>query len=314
MEVVFLGTGGAIPTANRMHPAILVMHQGLHILLDAGEGTQIQFDRARIGVNKRMLIFITHAHADHCLGLPGLLLRLSLLGRLAPLAIYGPKELVDFVRAGVATINLHTHFETTVYPILPGHEVTINDLVIRSFEVQHHGPALGYQIKHERPTGEFLPERAISLGVPRGPLWRELASGVSIRLDDGRVVTPAEVTASRPSPIKIVYSGDSRPCAGLREAARSADLFICESMFSSEHQKEAEERGHMTGVEAAQIASECGVKTLVLTHLSPRYDLVKGRPVLEEARAVFPNSMLARDLMRLRVDRNGVALLDGGIQ
>jgi ribonuclease Z len=185
----------------------------------------------------------------------------------------------------------------------------LNNLTARSFEVEHRGFALGYELTYQRQAGRFLPERAEEFGIPRGPLWRMLASGREVTLDDGRVIRPEDVTLQKPPATKVVYSGDTRPCETLMQAAKSADLFICEAMFSSEHQNLAEDRGHMTGVEAAKMAVSCGVKSLILTHLSPRYDMAEGISVLKEAQAVFPDTILARDLMRVRVDSTGAKVL-----
>lgn len=306
MNLVFLGTGGSIPTDARNHPSILVEHQGWQVMMDCGEATQIQLGRAGAGMNKRMAILITHLHADHVLGLPGILLRFSLLGRTRPLDIYGPPALLEFVKAGQATIHLGTTFESTVYAIEGGYTTKLGELEMRAFEVVHRGFALGYELTQQRPTGQFIPEKAENLGVQRGPLWKTLSSGIAVTLEDGRVIKPEDVTGPKPAPVKIVYSGDTRPCDMLRKAAASADLLICEAMYASEHKDLAEERGHMTGIEAAQIAVEAHAKCLVITHLSPRYDMHRGSPVLDEAQAVFPNTLLARDLMRLRVDSKGV--------
>ncbi|NWF95307.1 MAG: ribonuclease Z [Candidatus Thorarchaeota archaeon] len=301
MEVVFLGTGGAIPTEGRKHPAIVVAHQGWNFLLDCGEYAQMQLERAGIGFNKNMVVLVTHLHADHVLGLPGVLLRLSLLGRTRPLMVYGPPGLIEYVRVCQATINLGTRFESTVYGIGAGPVLDIEDVHIRSFEVDHRGYALGYSVTRRRSRGRFLPERATELGVPMGPLWRQLSLGETVTLDSGKTVRPEDVTLEAGLGTKIVYSGDTRPCDTLRDASRDADLLISEAMYTSEHEHLAHERGHMTAAQAASIAAEARVKCLVLTHFSPRYDSVQGAPILEEAREIFPNTLLAHDLMRIKV-------------
>jgi ribonuclease Z len=303
IEVVFLGTGGSMPTEGRNLPAIAIKYQGWVLLFDCGEDVQRQLERADIGLNKRMAIFITHMHADHILGLPGVLLRFSLLGRTRPLSIFGPPELIDYVRVNQATINLGTTFESTVYGIKPGLIFEESHLQVRAFEVDHRGYALGYEIIHQRPTGVFLPERAKELDIPKGSLWGALSRGELVTLEDGRVIRPEDVTGPCPRPIKIVYSGDTRSCVSLRDAAKEADLLIFESMFSAEHSDLATERGHMTTVDAAEIAQKANAKLLILTHYSPRYEDSK---VLEnEARVIFSNSYLAVDMMRVTIDRNG---------
>jgi ribonuclease Z len=307
IDIVFLGSGGSIPTEKRNHPAIAIRYQGWVLLFDAGEDVQRQHEKAQLGLNKKMAIFISHVHADHVLGLPGLLLRFSLLGRMKPLNIYGPKELIKYVKVSQATINLGTTFETAVHAIGPGEIFNKHDLTVSAFEVDHRGYALGYEIVWARTTGKFLPEKAKELGVPQGPKWRTLASGESIELKDGTTVSPEEVTEPGPRPLKIVYSGDTRPCDALRQAAKDADVLISEAMYTTEHATLAEERGHSTAAGAAELAKESGVKLLVLTHYSPRY--YDGDEILAEARSIFINSVLARDLMRIQVGKDGSAVI-----
>ncbi len=304
LEVVFLGSGGSIPTENRNHPAVAIRYQGWNLLFDAGEDVQRQFERARLGNNKHMVIFISHMHADHILGLPGLLLRFSLLGRIRPLQIFGPKELIEYVRINQDTIHLGTTFETTVYAIEAGPIIEIDDIKVSAFEVNHRGYALGYEILYQRPRGHFIPQLASELGVPKGPLWKDLALGKSVKLDDGRTIRPEEVTDTPPPPIKIVYTGDTRPCETLRQVSQNATLLISEAMYCTSHAELAEERGHMTAAQAAELARDAGVKYLALTHYSPRYG--NGLEILKEAQHIFKNSILAHDLMRLEIDKEGV--------
>ncbi|MFW9965021.1 MAG: ribonuclease Z [Candidatus Sifarchaeia archaeon] len=307
IEIIFLGSGGSIPTEKRNHPAIAIRYEGWVLLFDAGEDVQRQYERAQLGLNRKMAIFVSHVHADHVLGLPGLLLRFSLLGRIKPLHIYGPKELIEYVKVSQSTINLGTTFEAAVHAIGPGEIFKQHDLSVRAFEVDHRGFALGYEITWSRSTGKFIPSKAKEIGVPKGPLWKALASGESIELEDGKMVTPGDVTEPIPKPLKIVYSGDTRPCDELRKAAYGADILICEAMYTSEHADLAEERGHTTAFAAASLAKESDVKLLVLTHYSPRY--YDGEEVLGEAQPIFPNSVLARDLMRINLGRTGSAVI-----
>lgn len=307
IEIVFLGTGGSIPTEKRNHPAIAIRYEGWVLLFDAGEDVQRQFEKAQLGLNKKMAIFVSHVHADHVLGLPGLLLRFSLLGRIKPLNIYGPKELIEYVKVSQSTINLGTTFEAAVHAIGPGEIFNEQDLSVRAFEVDHRGYALGFEIIWARSTGTFLPSKAKKLGVPKGPLWKALSSGKTIELEDGTMVSPKDVTDPSPPPLKIVYSGDTRPCEELRKAATGADILICEAMYTSEHATLAEERGHSTAAAVADLAKESDVKLLVLTHYSPRY--YDGEEVIGEARPIFSNSVLARDLMRIQVGKDGSAII-----
>ncbi len=298
-----LGTGGSMPTENRNLPAIAVRYQGWVLMFDCGEDVQRQIDRASLGTNKKMAIFVSHMHADHILGLPGLLLRFSLLGRIKPLNVYGPKELIDYVKVNQSTINLGTTFETVVHAIEPGVIFQEEDLTVRAFEVDHRGFALGYELTLQKPTGEFIPERAEKLGIPIGPMWSKLAAGESVQLEGGKTVHPEEVTGPRPNPVKIVYSGDTRPCQALREASKNANVLISEAMYTTEHEDLAEERGHSTAKAMAQIASESNVGLLVLTHYSPRY--FDGSDIIREGKNNFADTVLARDLMRITLDKEG---------
>ncbi len=298
-----LGTGGSMPTENRNLPAIAVRYQGWVLMFDCGEDVQRQIDRVSLGTNKKMAIFVSHMHADHILGLPGLLLRFSLLGRIKPLNVYGPKELIDYVKVNQSTINLGTTFETVVHAIEPGVIFQEEDLTVRAFEVDHRGFALGYELTLQKPTGEFLPERAEKLGIPKGPMWSKLAAGESVQLEGGTTVHPEDVTGPRPNPVKIVYSGDTRPCQALRDVSQNANVLISEAMYTVEHEDLAEERGHSTAKAMAQIASESNVGLLVLTHYSPRY--FDGSDIIKEGKSNFVDTVLARDLMRITLDKEG---------
>jgi ribonuclease Z len=250
-----------------------------------------------------MSILITHMHGDHVLGLGGLLLRFSLLGRIKPLEIYGPPELIPYVKMNQATINLGTTFKTTVYGISSGILFDADNLQVRAFEVDHRGLAFGYELRYQRPTGEFKPEMAKKMGIPKGPLWGQLANGNPVTLANGTEVKPEDVTAPKPRPLKIVYSGDTRACDTLRDAAKGANVLISEAMYTSEHTDLADERGHMTAASAAEVARSSGVHLLVLTHYSPRYE--NGEQILEEARSIFPEAILASDMMRITLNANG---------
>ena len=302
-----------MPTENRNLPAIAVRYQGWILMFDAGEDVQRQIERAGLGTNKKMAIFVSHMHADHLLGLPGLLLRFSLLGRIKPLKIFGPKELIEYVKMNQATINLGTTFETVVHAIKPGVIFQEEDLTVRAFEVDHRGFALGFELTLQKPTGEFIPERAEKLGIQKGPLWSKLAAGETVQLDDGTTVHPEEVTGPRPNPVKIVYSGDTRPCQALREASQNANVLISEAMYTVEHEDLAEERGHSTAKAMAQIASESNVGLLVLTHYSPRY--FDGSDIIREGKSNFVDTVLARDLMRITLDKEGnYTITEPGLQ
>ncbi|MHA1882286.1 MAG: ribonuclease Z [Candidatus Thorarchaeota archaeon] len=300
---MILGSGGSIPTEDRNHPAILIRHEGWNLIFDTGEDVQRQLEYARAGLNKPTCIFISHMHGDHVLGISGLLLRMSLLGRIKPLKVFGPKELIDFVKLSQSTIGLGTTFPTTVYAVENGLLFNEGDAKVRTFQVEHRGFALGYEFSYERPTGPFLKERAIEMGIPKGPLWKKLSSGEKITLDDGTEIYPEDVTGPKSDGLKIVYSGDTRPCQAVKEAAQGANILIHEAMYANEHSGLASDRGHSTAAEAAELARDANVDLLVLTHYSPRYE--DGTVILKEAKEIFPNTIIARDLMRITLNIDG---------
>lgn len=301
VEVIFLGSGGSIPTEERRHPAILLRHEAYNILFDAGEGVQMRIEK--YGVNRKMAIFCSHTHPDHTIGIIGLLLRFSLMGRQNPLEIYGPTNIIPWVKFAQESIHLGTTFPTTVYGIENGHLWEAANATVQAFDVSHRGPALGYAFEYRRLTGKFLPNKAEELGIPKGQLWGKLAAGESIILDDGRKITPMDVTLPPQRSLKIVYSGDTRPCDSLREAAKDADILIHEAMYADSHSQLADERGHSTARQAASIASDAGVRLLVLTHYSPRYE--NGSIILEEAKEIFSNTIVAQDMMSITLSYDG---------
>lgn len=301
VEIIFLGSGGSIPTEERRHPAILLRHEAYNILFDAGEGVQMRIEK--YGLNRKMVIFLSHTHPDHTIGIIGILLRFSLMGRQNPLEIYGPTNIIPWVKFAQESIHLGTSFPTTVFGVENDHVWEAGNARIRAFEVSHRGPALGYEFVYERPTGKFLPDKAKELGIPKGALWGRLAAGEHITLDDGRGVFPQEVTLPPERGLKIVYSGDTRPCDNMRRAARDADILIHEAMYSEIHSDLAEERGHSTAKQAAEIAADANVRLLILTHYSPRYE--NGDVILEEAKEVFPNTIVARDLLSIDLAYDG---------
>ncbi len=255
------------------------------------------------GLNRKTAIFISHRHPDHSVGLIGLLLRFSLMGRTSPLDIFGPEDLLDFVKMAQSSIHMGTSYPTTVYGIGHGFTWEQDNVTITAFEVSHRGQALGYMFEYKKPRGKFLPEKAAELGVPKGRLWGKLADGESVTLDDGRVITPEEVSLPPDKGLKIVYSGDTRPCDNMREAAKDADILIHEAMYTEEHSHLADERGHSTAKQAAKIALDANVRLLVLTHYSPRYE--SGEEILSDAKEIFPKTVVARDLMEIHLKYDG---------
>ena len=293
-QVVFLGTAGSMPTPSRSLPCIAVRRKGELLLFDCGEGAQRQFIRAGIGFPSRFRVFISHLHGDHVLGLPGLLQTMSLLDRSAPLEIYGPKGIFDFIDAVKRTVRFGLTFEVRVFEVGDGVVLEEKEYIVEARWTRHTIPCLAYAIVEKPRPGTFYPEKATSLGVPRGPLWKKLQMGFPVELTDGRVVEPSQVLGPPKPGVKVVYSGDTRPCDSVVELARGADLLIHEATFDDSLSEKAEEDGHTTASQAAKVAVKAGVKLLALTHISARYE-GDASIILEQARSVFSNVIVAED-------------------
>ena len=299
LKLVFLGTTGSIPTLKRGMPAIAIKRGGELLLFDCGEGTQRQLMRAHLSPLKLDAIFITHLHGDHFLGLAGLVQTMSLLGREQPLEIFCPageeERIETFLRIPHYTIT----FDIQVRGLEPGEVIDRKDYRILTAAPEHSVPQLAYAlVENERP-GRLDVEKAISLGVQPGPDFARLKAGEPVKLPNGRVVRPEEVLGPKRPGRKIVYSGDTRPSESIVELARGADVLIHECTLAEDLREKANENLHSTPVGAAETAKRAGVKQLVLVHISPRYEDPK--VLLEQARAVFPNTIVAEDLMELEI-------------
>jgi ribonuclease Z len=299
MKVVFLGTSGSIPTPSRGSPAIAVVRERELLLFDCGEGTQQKMFAAHLGFGRPTRVFISHLHGDHLLGLPGLIQTMSLLGREQPLRIYGPRGLCQFL-AFFSSLFGGPNFPLEIGEIEePGEVCTGRGYTVSVVPADHGTEGWSYALVEEPRPGRFHQEKALELGVPKGPLWKQLQQGKAVALPDKRIVRPEEI-ADPPRPgRKIVYSGDTRPNDALVELARDADLLIHESTFGDELAEKASLDGHSTPSQAAEVAKRAGVKELILTHISPRY--VDSSLLLEQARRIFENTRVAEDLMKVEV-------------
>ncbi|MBD3205861.1 ribonuclease Z [Candidatus Bathyarchaeota archaeon] len=298
MKVVFLGTSGSMPTAERSSSSTVIKIGRDLVMFDCGEGTQRQMVKARVGFRRDMIILISHLHGDHILGIPGLLQTMSLLGRERQLEIFGPVGLVDYIRSFSETLG-GPSFPVIIYEIQESGKIHEEDrFKIIAVPVEHRLAGWSYGFIEEPRPGRFYPEKARELGVPEGPLWHKLQHGESVEIN-GSTVNSSQVTdPSRPGR-KIVYSGDTRPTNDVRNLSDRADLLIHEATFMDELRDRAIEDGHTTVKEAAELAREAGVKKLALTHISSRYP--DSEPLLNEARSVFKRTIIAEDLMEIEI-------------
>jgi len=299
LRITFLGTAASIPTPTRALSAVALKREGELFLFDCGEGAQRQMITAKIGFNRKTRIFITHMHGDHILGLPGLLQTMSLLGRDKPLQIYGPQGIAEFIDAIKRTVRFSLKFPVEVYEIEDGLVCQEREYEIHSAWAEHSVPSLAYALIEKPRPGRFNPERAISLGVPRGPLWSRLQRGEDVKLPDGRIVKPRDVLGPPRMGRKIVYVGDTKPSGVIADFAFGANVLIHEATFADDLAERAEEDLHSTPSGAALVAKKAEVKLLILTHISARYGDTK--VLLEEAKKIFPNVLVAEDFMKIDV-------------
>ena len=299
MRIVFLGTGGSLPTPKRNVSAVAVQTGSEIILFDCGEGTQRQFMRSSASFMKVHTVFITHLHGDHFLGIPALVQSMSFSGREKELFVFGPAGTAETVAAMLRLGYFQSGFPVTTQDLEDGDEVDFQHFKVKAVRSTHSVPSLAYVLEEQARPGRFDLDKAKSLGIPTGPSFRRLQEGHSVSVGD-RTITPDMVMGPRRPGRKIVISGDTRPSEALIEAAKGADVLVHEATVASGLISDAREYGHSTAAEAAEVARRSEAKRLYLYHLSSRYD--EASELEEEARKVFPDSYVAEDLMVVQVD------------
>ena len=293
LTLTFLGTGAAIPSLERNVTAVALAREGETLLFDCGEGTQRQM--MRYGVNFSLRdIFFTHFHADHLLGLTGLVRTLGLQDRTDPLRLYGPRGARRTLEHALAVGIERNKFPVEIEELAPGDSVARTGYDLLAVEADHRAVSLAYAMVEHTRLGRFQLDRVRELGVPEGPLWGRLHRGETVELPDGRRGGPTELVGPPRRGRKVVISGDTRPSAAIAGAATGADLLVHEATFAAEEAEKASQTGHSTAAQAAGIARDAGVRRLVLTHISARYSR-EAPELLAEAQAVFPESVVARD-------------------
>jgi ribonuclease Z len=312
LDLLFLGTSASMPTAQRAPAAFLVRRGGEKLLFDCAEGTQRQLQRSIVGLPDIEEIFLTHLHADHFLGLPGMLKTFALRGRGEPgVTVHGPqgaKDLFTKLRPFLGRLP----YPLTVVELDPGASVERGEYRVETFAVDHGVPALGYAlVEHERP-GRFDVDAADALGVPPGRERGMLQGGEPVTLSDGRVITPDAVLGPGRPGRKVVLTGDTAPSPGVVQAAHNADVLVHEATFAADEKERARETLHSTAAEAAEVARLADVRLLALTHVSTRYF---GPELAREAREIFPDVVVPRDFDSIEVpfaERGAPQLVKGG--
>ena len=267
-------------------------------MFDAGEGAQLSFLKSGLGWNKKMKIFITHLHGDHCIGILGLLQTMTLQHRTEPIEIYGPEGIEEFIAANIKVLNFGLSFPVIITTINEEKIVDEKSYTVSACTAEHSVPAFSYVFQEKEKAGRFFPEKAKALGVPEGELWHQLQNGKEV-LVNGKTINPSEVLGEKRSGKKIGISGDTRPTKKLEEFFDNCDYLTFDSTFLDELNEKAVETCHSTAKEAAELARKANVKNLILTHFSARY---KDDSVLvDEAKKVHSSVIGAKDLLQIEI-------------
>jgi len=299
IRLTFLGTSAAAPPVTRNVTSLALKHEGDLMLCDCGEGTQRQMMRFATGFDVKD-VFFTHLHADHFLGIIGFVRTLWMADRTEPMKLYGPRPAGRILSQAVNLGLQGARFPIEIHELSEGDVVPREGYEIRAFRVDHRMTALGYALVEPDRPGRFDLDKAKALGIPEGPLFGKLQRGQSVTLPDGRTIESSEVVGPRRSGRKVVVSGDTRPCPTTLEMAKGADLLVHEATFGDEEEDRAKETAHSTARGAARLAREAGVKRLILTHVSSRYDIDVG-PLMKQARDEYPGVEFAKDGMQVEV-------------
>lgn len=298
MQMQFLGTGAGMPSKERKTSALalkLLDELGTIWLFDCGEATQHQILETTIKPRKIDKIFITHLHGDHIFGLPGFIGSRSFLGGDTPLTIYGPKGLKEWIMMTNEVTGTHLTYPIEFVEVQEGIIYEDDQFIVRAMPLQHVVPCFGYRIEQKAITGALDIEKALALGVPKGPLLGRLKAGEMITLENGDIVRSDDVL-SEPKPGFIVtILGDTRKCDNAVMLAANADVLVHESTFDASTENLASQYGHATNVDAAQVAKAASVKTLLLNHLSARFLATDISRMAAEARAIHADTYLVRD-------------------
>ncbi len=302
MEAFVLGCGGMMPLPYRHLTSVLLRRDGDLFLFDCGEGTQVSLRRLNLKWKKIDAIFISHTHADHITGLPGILMLSSQVERKEPLYIYGPPKIKEYVETSRKVLDMYINYPIVIKEITAPCVVhSGKDFYIRAFPLEHTKTCVGYTLEELDRPGEFFPEKAMELKVPCGPMWSQLQSGFEVTLADGSVVKPEQVLGSKRSGRKFSFVTDTLYKPSIANEIRGSDLLICEGMFEKDLIDQAKEKKHMTAEQAAIIARDANVRRMCMIHYSPRYTDRELSVLLEEAQAVWPQAELSRDRMQIDI-------------
>jgi len=298
MKLVYLGTSAAAPTPERSLTCICLVRENEVLMFDAGEGAQVAYLKAGLPWNKKMKIFVTHLHGDHCLGILGLLQTMSMQKRTESLEIYGPAGIEEFITANIKVLNFGLPFPVFITIVEEGDVVNEKKYRISCCEAQHGIPAFSYCFEENEKSGVFYPEKAKELGIPEGKMWQELQNGNSVEVN-GVKIDSSQVTGDKRPGKKIGISGDTRPTEKLQNFFTNSDYLSFDCTFSFELKDRAIETNHGTAKEAAELAKNANVKNLILTHFSARYS--DESVLLDEAKQIHESVIAAKDLLEIEI-------------
>ena len=301
LEAFQLGTSGMMPLPGRFLTSVLVRRDGDLFLFDSGEGTQVSMKMLNLKWKKISAIFISHMHADHVTGLPGILMLSSQVDRTDPLYIIGPQKLKDYVESSRRILDMYINYEIIFIPVETGVVFRGEEFSIQAFPLIHTKPCYGYTLVEEKRKGEFYPEKAIELGIPKGKLWGTLQHGTTVTLEDGRVITSDMVMGQSREGRKISYVTDTMYFENLADYVHDSDILFCEGMFEKALADTAREKKHMTSYEAGLVARDSNSRKLCLQHYSPRYSDRELRILERDAKEVFPDVVLTKDRMTFEI-------------
>lgn len=298
MKLVFLGTSAAQPTEDRGLSCICLEREGEILMFDAGEGAQMSYLKSGLGWNKKMKIFVTHLHGDHCIGILGLLQTMTLQHRTEPVEIYGPDGIEQFIGENIKILQFGLSFPVMITATSPGLVCEEKGYYVYAQKAEHSVLAFSYRFEEKDKPGKFNRDEAIRLGIPEGPLWHELQLGKEVKVG-GNVFKPSQVVGEKRSGKKIGISGDTRPTKLLEEFFKNCDYLSFDCTFSDKLRDKAIETNHSTAKEAATIAKNANVSNLILTHFSARYK--DEEELVREARQIHGSVIAAKDLLEIEI-------------
>ena len=298
MKLVFLGTSAAQPTENRGLSCICLEREGEILMFDAGEAAQISYMKSDLGWNKKMKMFVTHLHGDHCVGILGLLQTMSMQNRTETLEIFGPSGIDEFIAANIKVLNFGLSFPVLINIVKEGIVLEDDKYLIHACKANHSVTAFSYLFEEKNKPGRFNVEKAKELGIPEGELWNKLQNGNEVTIND-KIIKPEQVLGEKRPGVKIGISGDTMPTKELEKFFENCDYLVFDSTFLDEEKEKAQDTSHSTAKQAATLGKNAGVKNLVLTHFSARYKDEVGH--LQEAKEIHDSVITAKDLLEIEI-------------